>query len=333
MLKIIFVLIGTFVGAGFASGKEVFNFFSVYKFNSFISIIIFSILLFFVIYKCFKIKIKFNINSYNEFMSFLEKKYKFFNSHFSNFIIHIFLAASFYIMIIALSSLFSYQLNIAKYITIFITIFICFLILYKKNINFIYIINSILMPILILFIISLCSFNINLNNISFMESNNINILFISIFYGLLYFSYNSLLIIPIIFDLKLNFNKDILFKISLLFAITIFILVFGVNLLLLCFYEQIKNLELPILYISNLSFFSFMYFFIVLSAIFTTMISSGYAFINSWNMKHFKLKLIVFLLLSFVFGAFSFSSLINFFYPIFGLIGFLQIFLILFDRS
>ena len=46
MLKIIFVLIGTFVGAGFASGKEVFNFFSVYKFNSFISIIIFSILLF-----------------------------------------------------------------------------------------------------------------------------------------------------------------------------------------------------------------------------------------------------------------------------------------------
>ena len=52
MFKIIFVLIGTFVGAGFASGKEVFNFFTIFSYNGLISILIFSLLIFLLIYKC-----------------------------------------------------------------------------------------------------------------------------------------------------------------------------------------------------------------------------------------------------------------------------------------
>ena len=164
MFKIIFVLIGTFVGAGFASGKEVFNFFTIYSLNGIISIFIFSILLFFMIYKCLNIKTNLQLNSYNKFIFYLEKKYRFFNHRFFLIIINIFLASSFYIMITALSSLFDYQFSTQKFITITWTIIICYIIFYKKNINFIYIINSILMPILILFIITLCLFNTNLNN-------------------------------------------------------------------------------------------------------------------------------------------------------------------------
>ena len=40
MFNVIFVLIGTFIGAGFASGKEVFNFFTIYSFNSLISVLV-----------------------------------------------------------------------------------------------------------------------------------------------------------------------------------------------------------------------------------------------------------------------------------------------------
>jgi len=333
MFKIIFVLIGTFVGAGFASGKEVFNFFTIYSFNGTVSVFVFSFLLFLLIYKCLNIKPNLQINSYNEFILYLEKKYKFFNHRFFLFIINIFLASSFYIMISALSSLFDYQFNIAKFITISWCIIICFFIFYKKHIKFIYIINSILMPILILFIISLCLFNINLNNINFNETNNSSNIFNAVFMGLLYFSYNSLLLIPIIFDLKINKKNS--FKISLIFSLIIFLLTFLINLLLLSYYDLIYNLELPILYISNSSIktFSYLYFFIILSAIFTTMISSGYSFINNFGKNNFNIKLIIFLLFSFVFCVFSFSSLINFFYPLFGLLGFTQIFLILFDKS
>lgn len=338
MFKIIFVLIGTFVGAGFASGKEVFNFFTIYSLNGIISIFIFSILLFFMIYKCLNIKTNLQLNSYNKFIFYLEKKYRFFNHRFFLIIINIFLASSFYIMITALSSLFDYQFSTQKFITITWTIIICYIIFYKKNINFIYIINSILMPILILFIITLCLFNTNLNNINFNEINsNYNFIY-SIFMGLLYFSYNSLLLIPIVFDLKIDENKkgkNNNLKIAIIFSLIIFFITFLINLLLLSFYNLVYNLELPILYISNssLKIFSFLYFFIILSAIFTTMISSGYSFISNLNKNNFKIKLIIFLLFSFIFCLFSFSDLINFFYPLFGLIGFVQIFLILIDKS
>ncbi len=335
MFETLFVLIGTFVGAGFASGKEVFNFFTCYFFYGIISIFIFSILLFLLIYKCLNIKTNFKINNYNEFIFYLEKKYKFFNHEFFLFIINIFLASSFFIMVAALSSLFEYQFNIAKFLTIILTVFICFIIFYKKNINFIYIINSILMPILILFVILLCSLNVNLDNLAFYEINSNLNLITAIFMGLLYFSYNSLLLIPIVFNLKIIENKKINLKVSLTFSLIIFLLTFLINLLLLSFYNFVYNLELPILYISNSSYkiFSFIYFFVILSAIFTTMISSGYSFVSNFNENNFKIKLIIFLAFSFIFCLFSFSDLINFFYPLFGLIGFIQIFLILTHKS
>jgi uncharacterized membrane protein YkvI len=336
MFDIIFVLIGTFVGAGFASGKEIFNFFTIFNLYSFVSIFAFSLLLFFLIFKCINIKKNNNLNSYSDFLLYLEKKYKYFNSKFFLFIINIFLASSFYIMIIALAALFNYQFNIEKYIVVFISIFICFNIFYNKNIDFIYIINRILMPILILFMLLLCYFNINIDNIFSVSltTNNYSILY-AITIGLIYFSYNSLLLIPIVFDLKINYNKsNISFKISFIYSLIIFILIFFINLLLLCFYSSIYNIELPILYICNNSFkiFLYFYFFIVLSAIFTTMISSGYTFVNNFKEKNYTLKLLIFLLFSFIFCFFSFSDLINFFYPIFGIIGFIQIFLILFNR-
>lgn len=337
MFDIIFVLIGTFVGAGFASGKEIFNFFTIFNLYSFVSIFIFSLLLFFLIFKCINIKKNNNLNNYSDFLFYLEKKYKYFNSKFFLFIINIFLASSFYIMIIALAALFNYQFNIEKYIVIFISIFICFNIFYNKNIDFIYIINRILMPILILFMLLLCFFNININNIfsSSLTTNNYSILY-AIVIGLIYFSYNSLLLIPIVFDLKINYEKsNISFKISFIYSLIIFILIFFINLLLMCFYSSIYNIELPILYICNnsLKIFLYFYFFIVLSAILTTMISSGYTFVSNFKEKNYTLKLLIFLLFSFVFCFFSFSDLINFFYPIFGIIGFIQIFLILFNKS
>ena len=330
MLETIFVLIGTFVGAGFASGKEIFNFFTIYGYYGIISIIIFSFLLFCLIYKCLKIKSIFKFNNYNEFIFYLENKYKFFNHKFFLFIINIFLASSFYIMISAYSSLFSYQFSISKGLTISLCVFICFIIFYKKNIRFIYKINSILMPVLILFMVLLCLLNISFNNIDFIYLNNNFNFLIPLFSGFLYFSYNSLLLIPIIFDLKTINGNKFFFKVSFIFTLIIFVITFFTNLLLLSFYNFIYNIELPILYISNSSFkiFSYLYFFVVLSAIFTTMISSGFSFVSNLKSNKRNMKLIIFLFFSFLFCIFSFSDLINLFYPIFGFIGFFQIFFI-----
>lgn len=312
-------------------GKEVFNFFTVYNINGLISIFIFCILMFFVILKILNIKLNYSISNYIDFLNFLNDKFHFLNNKQFLFIINIFLAVTFYIMIVGLSTLFNYQFSIPKIIVTFFIIIICYKIFRKNDINFIYVINSILIPLLIFFIIFLSMSNINFSKINFYENNN-NLIF-SIFYGLLYFSYNSLLIIPMLFKINVSDKKKNIY-LSFLFSLIIFILTLLINLLLLTFFEHIKNTDLPILTICNYKdgIYTFLYFFIILSAILSTLFSSGFAFVTNIKKEDKKNILIVFLLLSFLFVFFSFSNLINILYPIFGLIGFVQIFLILFNK-
>ncbi len=285
--------------------------------------------MFFVFYKVLNIKLFYNLNSYSDFLKLLHNKYSFFNYKIFLFIINFFLAISFYIMLNALCTLFSYQFNFQKILVTIIVIYICYNIFNKKNLKFLYIINSMLMPILIVYIIFLSLNNINISEIELFNNN----FFTSILSGILYFSYNSLLIIPILFELNITSKKNNLL-LSLFFSMIIFTLTILINLLLLTFFNSVKNIDLPILAICNTknNIFSFLYFFVFLSAILSTMFSSGFSFIANIKEKNKKIILITFLFLSFIFIDFSLSNLIDIFYPIFGLLGLAQIFLILLDK-
>lgn len=308
-------------------GKEVFNFFTIHYTSGIISIIISCFLMFFVIYKILNIRLIHQIDNYSDFLQLLKNKYSFFNNDLFLLTINIFLGISFYVMIVGLSTLFHYQFGIKKLVITFIVILICYRIFKNNDLRFIYIFNSILMPILILFIIFLSVDGIYLDKINFYHHSN---LFYSIFQGLLYFSYNSLLIIPILFKIEIT-NKKNNFILSIVFSCIIFILINLINLLLLSYFSEIQNIDLPILAICNSknNIYSFFYFFIILSAILTTLFSSGFSFMLNIKEKNKKKILIIFLGLSFIFNYFSFSTLIDIFYPFFGLIGLIQIFLIL----
>ena len=216
------------LGLALLLGKEVFNFFTIYNFYGMISIFLFCFLMFFVIYKTLDLKIKFNLNNYRDFLRLFEKKYHFINNKLFLIIINTFLAISFYIMIIGLATLFNYQFGIAKFSIISIVIFICYIIFNKNNITFICTLNKLLMPILIFFIILLSINNINFSEINLNQNHN---LLLSVFNGLLYFSYNSLLIIPNLFDLPIK-NKKNNFILSFIFSFIIFLLTLFLDLLL-----------------------------------------------------------------------------------------------------
>ena len=66
--KITFVIIGTIIGAGFASGQEIYTFFNKHGFNGLIGICISILLMSYIIYKTFKIVLGNNINNYEEFI-------------------------------------------------------------------------------------------------------------------------------------------------------------------------------------------------------------------------------------------------------------------------
>ena len=61
ILKVGFVIIGTLIGAGFASGQEIYTFFFSYGIKGMLGIIVSGSIIGFTIYKTFKILEKNNI--------------------------------------------------------------------------------------------------------------------------------------------------------------------------------------------------------------------------------------------------------------------------------
>ena len=150
ILKVVFVIIGTLIGAGFASGQEIYTFFFSYGINGILGIVISSLIIGFTIYKTFKIVEKNNIKNYKDFLNFFIKNEKI--KELINSVINIFILVSFYIMIAGFGAYLEQEINLNSFIGSSILAILC-VILFRTNINGIVKINEILIPILIVVVL------------------------------------------------------------------------------------------------------------------------------------------------------------------------------------
>ncbi len=325
----IFVIIGSIIGAGFASGKEIYTFFYVYGERGLIGIMISFLLIGCIIYKSLKIIKKYNVNNYNDFLKIIIPKKNINLETIINFIINTFLIITFFIMCAGFSAYFNQEFGINKiYSGIFISI-ISYLIL-NKNAKGIFFINSILIPLIIIILIILGfksfgtvgDFLIITNTWKWLPK------------ALLYASYNSVTLISILIPMKkyIKNKKDIL-KVTMLSAIFTIIMALIIICLLLNIKTDINKIELPAVYASGLfgNTYKILYGVIILGAIITTEISDGFGFLNNISKTKEKYNLYnkIICIASIPVSLFGFSNLVNNFYPIFGVLGLIQIFLIL----
>ena len=323
-IKAIFVIIGTIIGAGFASGQEIYSFFNVYGVNGILGIVLSCVLIGFVIYRVLiKSKNK-EINSYNDLLDKINipKKIK----DIFKIIINIFLLISFYIMVSGFSAYFKQEFNIPNYITAIIISTICY-ITFMKNIEGIANINSIIIPILICIILVLGEKNNVSYTIKNVDITNIQISGKWILRGVQYASYNSILLIPMLISLKkYTIGKERTVSIFTTFIFFILsMVIFGVMYNI----QELEGIEIPLVYIANKSgsTFSMIYSIVIIVAIYTTMISAGYGFLTNCantKRKYIKLALIICITSMFV-SNISFSFLVNLTYPVFGILGILQV--------
>lgn len=331
--KAAFVIIGTIIGAGFASGQEIYTFFNKYGASGFIGVFISVILIGYIIYKTFKIIIENNINSYQEFIKYIMpeklREARILGLTINN-IINIFLLISFNIMIAGFATYFIQELNISKIYGAVIIALLTFITL-SNNIDGVIKINTYLIPIIIVLISFLGVSKIETFEFSYESSNNSGYWILS---SILYASYNSITLIPILISLKGKIKRN---RISNLVTIcvTIIMLVLSVVIFLLMntFIEEIKGVEIPIVYIANTLGVGFKYIYgiVILMAIFTTAISTAYGFLNNTtkNRRNYMICSGFICLLSIIIGQVGFSNLINLLYPIFGYLGIIQIIFLL----
>lgn len=149
---------------------------------------------------------------------------------------------------------------------------------------------------------------------------------------MLYASYNSLLFVPMLINLKkYNLNKRKIFILSILAMIILGSLMFVIYKTNNYFYPEIMSVEMPNMMLASMISMrmKFAYGIIILAAIFTTAFSSGFNFLEMCSNKNYERNVLLLCVVAFFCSKIGFSTMINIFFPLFGYMGFFQIFLIM----
>ncbi len=342
ILKVVFVIIGTLIGAGFASGQEMYLFFFSYGIKGLIGIVISCVLMGLIIYKALCLIDKYNIKTYKEFLEMFVKPKQnesFFNlKNIVNIVINIFILVTFFIMIAGFGAYFEQELGINSLIGSIILASFCFFI-FMTSIKGVVKASEMLVPILIIFVVIIGLMNIIEINLleldKYIIRTNTSSYVIS---AIIYCSYNSILLLPVLITLKdyLHSKRQIgsIAAISTVISIVLSVIIF---LLLVRVDVDIVNLEMPAVYVVShmLKILKYVYGFIILGSIFTTAISLGASYLqNVSKSKKSYTQIAVFMCITSVLvSKIGFSNLINSLYPIFGYLGIVQILFIIFKKN
>lgn len=333
--KIIFTIVATLIGAGFASGQEIYTFFYVHGIKGLYGLIICCTLLATIVFKVLSIINSYNIESYKDFIFLLFGKTGFI----INLIITVFLIITFFIMLAGFGAFFSQEIKINSYIGSGILTFLCFL-TFMINKNAILNVSSIIVPIMIFFIILIGFINFNFIDISYTANmiKNHSCSFNWLLSSMLYTSYNSILLVPALITFKKYINnKTKILSISFFSGLFLLILSISIFFMLTKIKIDISNLEMPVLYVIRYYYSSFIhiYAFIILASIYTTAISVGVSFLNNISFSEglYPQIVLIMCITGFVISGFGFSNLVGKLYPLFGYLGILQIALLFFKTS
>ena len=330
-IKIASIYIGTVIGAGFASGREIIEFFGVYGIKGIIGIIV-SGILFSTVGSLLLLKIyKYRINSLNELVGEL------FGDRFG-FVLDTIIGFSLYtgysVMLSGSGAIFKEELGLSFNIGIIAMVIFTFIVFLFK-LEGLSIINTILVPILI---VGILFTSIYLNVREGFSISNIQGVTLTgkgnfITSSLLYFGSNSLIII-IVFSSFLPLIKDK--KTAILGGATggaiLFLLGISILISMLIYYNEVIYLDVPMLKICGniASGYRKIYAVVLWIAIFTTAIANGFGFMN--RVSEHKNKLLytaLFCISAIPLAKFGFANLVGIIYPISGLIGIVLIVFIL----
>lgn len=318
ILKCLFIIIGTLIGAGFASGQEILIFFNRYGPNGFYGMILSGVLFGLVIFITLYIIDKKNIKKYDELI---------FNNKVLKCAFEVFLFICFCIMVAGCGAFFKQQFKLPFWLGSVMCSLICYGIFSCKY-KGLETINTLLVPFIIIGVFVLGSGEyepamISNQNYNLPNSYTSNWLISSI----LYTSYNSIILVPILLTFK-EYNLTNIKKIFISFFSTIVFLSIGILMynILNVYYPDILAYELPNVKLASLigEFQSAFYGIVIVTAIITTAVSSGYAFLEM-RTKNYNVKSVLMCAIAVLVSKIGFAELVNKAFPLFGYLGLIQI--------
>lgn len=322
-VKIASIYIGTVIGAGFASGREIIEFFGIYGIKGIwgmvISGFLFSIMGSLLLIKIYDKKIK----AFDELvLNLFGKKFGLLLDTIMIFSLY----TGFSVMIAGSGAIFKEELGLSFNIGIMVMV-VCTFIIFLFSLEGLSFINSILVPLLIIGII-FTSMYLNLREgYSFSNIGGANITSKGNFItsSFLYFGSNSLIIIIVLSSLLplINSKKTALLG-GALGGIVLSILGISILTSMLVYYNDVYNLDIPMLKICNYvgEYYRKLYAIILWIAMFTTALANGFGFMSRISKGKNKLMITALFCISAIpLAKVGFANLVRIIYPVFGIIG------------
>ena len=329
VFTITLLIIGALVGAGFASGQEIYSFFYSYGIIGVAGLIITCSLISLVIYKSLKIICENEIDNYDEFLKKFIKNEKI--SQIVNIILNTLLLITFYIMIAGFGAYFEQEIGLNSIVGSAILAILTSIVFFT-SIKGVLKVSEIVVPALII-----CIILIGGKNLITIEPS-LEILTLKkgwLLSSISYCNYNIILIIPVLISIRKQItNQKNIKYIAILCGIIMMIMSLLIYMLLMKADINISTLEMPIVYVIRKFFtrYKIVYAFIILASIFTTAISIGIGFLQNMckNKNNYPQFVVFMCITSLLISKIGFSKLVNLIYPIFGYIGTIQILWIIF---
>ena len=324
VLKVSFLYIGLVIGAGFASGREILEFFNFKNREDFTGIILAAAIFSFVVYIILIKSKHYHTDDFFEFTDIVSGKAGYFIKKF----MFLYMFAGFFVMLSAGGTLFSFTLGCEKKLgIIFMTVFCFFVLIFESK--GIVILNSLLVPVMIVGILYISILSILFGTVTtFAGLDTIKNNFLAA--AVCYVSYNTInagaVLVPCSSEIK---EKEI--KISaLLSGIILGVLIFVVWLVQNVFFDKIYSSEFPMLDIASRQgeLQKNVYALILFMSICTTAVSCGYGVLSAFKLKIKSEKIlavIILCLLAAPLAYLEFSSLVAHVYSMFGYVGLIWI--------
>lgn len=320
------IIIGTIIGAGFASGQEMASFFNRFGDAGKLGLMVAAIIFGLVVYFTLRLADKKDVAKYNDLVK---------NDKITLTIIKLFSFICFCIMISAVGSYGAERLNISFWGGAIVASSICFILFLFKFAG-LEKLNNFLVPFILIGVVALGFIKFDSGILETLPADVTSVkpsIFMQnwIVSSILYASYNSIVLIPIIVELKSYKMKKIE---TIILSIFTAFLIATLGLLIYnaidVYYPNILGAELPTLILAKScgQIIYYIYSVIILFAIFTTAFSCGFAFLKMNSEKNYLRNAIIISVAGVILSRIGFSSMINFFFPLFGYLGIVQIIMI-----
>ncbi len=328
IIKIFSLFVSIIIGAGFASGKELYTFFASLQQDSSLVIALTSILFFLLIYSTLELIRLNNTRSYNQFLNIIFKDKLLINSF--ELCVVIFMFISFASMLAGFTSLTTLAFGISKTTARLLFALLNFVLLIKGH-SYIVKLSIILVPLI--FTLSLFfgySYLDEPKEVLFSSQLNYNYKFI--FNSFAYSSYNLITAIAIISTLpQLCKNKFQNFFASLLISITLGILSITILIPMFANFSLIATSDMPIytILVNTNKEYVMHYLVIMILATLSTSVANSYGTSNYLVQSlqiHYLLAVLLTIISGILFSLVGFSNIVKFIYPIFGFFGIIKMY-------